>query len=127
MALDLTKSKEFDYVLEHPRDPEVKVYCHGLTSEEEFAITEKLSPSVSPSNSYLGIGISAEKEPKPTAIFQERFRKCVVNWEGIQRDGKPLECTDENKIWVANNHVEFAGWVFDRVKQEKLKQIQLFN
>lgn len=45
----------------------------------------------------------------------------ITGWNGlVDDDGKPIECTSENKVFLMKNHVGFARFIGD--KMEKLAE-----
>lgn len=43
------------------------------------------------------------------AVGRKLIDALIVSWQGITRDGKPLSCTAENKVWLTEtNHAIFS-------------------
>ena len=51
--------------------------------------------------------------------------KSVVDWEGIEMDGKPLPCTKENKELLNDNWAAFSG-LWNKVVAEILADDYMF-
>lgn len=50
---------------------------------------------------------------------RELFRKLVVDWSGLNANGKPLECSDENKDQVFNHYGQLANGVINAANDAK--------
>ena len=42
---------------------------------------------------------------------------CIVDWEGITKDGKEFPCTPENKRFIMDNSIEFVNFANKCLKQ----------
>lgn len=103
-------------VIKHPitgADTDIVVELCGKDSDEyRKAYTEMVKLiSVDPNN----------KETDYAKLESEIYAACTVNWENIDLDGKPLECTpknvqmlygDNNYVWLHEQVIKFVG---DRV------------
>jgi hypothetical protein len=62
-------------------------------------------------------------------LFEDKLRELIathllLDWKHIERDGKPIEPTTENKIEILKICPPFADWVVDTVQEEEAFRVE---
>lgn len=58
------------------------------------------------------------KEVNYIEVQKERIMNVIVDWNGVEDiKGKPIKCTDENKLAVWEHNAEIINWVLDQVDE----------
>lgn len=59
-----------------------------------------------------------QSEAEQKAFAAKLIDTLIVSWEGITRDGKPLECTAENKAWLTETNHEIFKQIDEFAKDQ---------
>jgi hypothetical protein len=62
--------------------------------------------------------------------FANMVSNVLLNWEGIEANGKPAECNTENKLMLIDQNLEVANFVIGKaseLKQSALSEEEVKN
>ena len=66
------------------------------------------------------------KEINFMEVQKDRIVSTITDWKGVvDTNGKPIKCTDENKIAVWEHNSEIINWVLDQVDEiQEAKEVK---
>jgi hypothetical protein len=111
---ELLESKEYDCIVEHPENQDIKFYCKYLGLRENLNISEKYQ-----GKTVVKRGKEVKEDSDDNYGFsKERFLLTVQDWEGITKNGQPWPCNDENKETM------FANAALEPLVEHILKSVK---
>lgn len=58
------------------------------------------------------------KYDEDSDLVLEQFMYGITSWKGLnEEDGKPCNCTDDNKLYIYSYDVEFRIWVMQELEK----------